>query len=117
MWLVSSNFRSAAASAAATSVSGSRGFTRYIKNLARKATGAARDISRINNSDMDEMFDELEEYEEDFDFDGEADALDGDYYVSDITETEALLVVQDEKGKTKPRCTTQFDEDYEGEAV
>ena len=130
MWLVSSNFRSAAANAAKVS--------KKTASLSRCLTHIGSKFQRLRLLRGDDNYADCAEDDEDDDLDccnGDDDCGvfyddgcggglileddeedDEDEFVVDA-DTEALLVVQDSKGRKKPRCTTHFEEDYEGEPV
>ena len=131
MWLVSSNFRSAAASAAKAS--------KKTASLSRCLVGQLGSrLQRLRLMRGDDVYGDYGcEEEDDEDDVGEVDE-DGVYYEDGFgggliledededdeddeflvdADTEALLVVQDSRGKKKPRSTTHFEEDYEGEPV
>lgn len=91
LWLVSANFRSAAASAAASAETDALP-SRYAssRGLLSAVLGGVVGVQSSQHALLDP---------------------------EDAIEAEALLVMQDEKGKKKPRCTTHFEDDYEGDPV
>lgn len=121
VWLVSSDFRSAAAAKSAR-------ISRYVNALWRRATWTAKPRHSGSKSEIEEMLDEFNELNDvddcsfdeiDADEDDDDDEEDDDDYqvVGEITETEAMVVVQGASGNRKPRCTTHFEDDFEGDPV
>ena len=93
LWLVSANFRSAAASAAAAdadALPGNGGRYSSSRGLLGAVLGGVVGVRTSTHAMLDP---------------------------DDAIEAEALLVMQDEKGKKKPRCTTHFEDEYEGDPV
>ena len=109
MWLVSTNFRSAAAASKATAARGS-GFLSsvvdgFLAGVYRTRAGCASHgrkhlhVTGVGATTTERLLDSACE-----DTEG-------------LIETEALLVMQDEAGKVRPRCSTNFEDDFEGEPV
>ena len=111
VWLVSTNIRSVAAASKA-SAARSSGFlssvvTGFLAGVHRTRGGCPS--RRRNNmpgeiatpTSVDRLLDPMT-------FEGDPEGL---------IETEALLVMQDEAGEVKPRCSTNFEEEFEGEPV
>ena len=110
MWLVSTNFRSAAAASKATAARGS-GFLSsvvdgFLAGVYRTRAGCASHgrkhlhVAGVGATTTERLLDSA--CEED---------------TEGLIETEALLVMQDEAGKVRPRCSTNFEDDFEGEPV
>ena len=112
MWLVSTNFRSAAAASKATTARGS-GFLSsvvdgFLAGVYRTRAGCAfhgRKPLHLAGVGVGATATER--------------LLDSTYEVDTegLIETEALLVMQDEAGRARPRCSTNFEDDFEGEPV
>ena len=118
LWLVSSNFRSAAANAAASAQAASTRsiYRRFFDAVAGTFTGKRRS-SHVEGDFRTKRSVRKQEFQicVSCHFPGLLPGSHEDQ--EDYYETEALLVVQDEKGKNKPRCTTYFEEECEGEPV
>ena len=110
VWLASSNFRSAAAASKSTSAKGA-GFLSsvvdgFLAGVYRTRAGCALHerkpvhLEGVGASATIRLLDSA----------WEADT-------EGLIETEALLVMQDEAGTTQPRCSTNFEDDFEGEPV
>ena len=113
-WLVSTNFRSAAAASEATVARGS-GFLSsvvdgFLAGVYRTRAGCAfharkplhvAGVGGGGGATATELL-----LDSTFEVDTEG-----------LIETEALLVMQDEAGKNGARCSTNFEDDFEGEAV
>ena len=112
-WLVSTNIQSVAAASKSSAARGS-GFLSSIVNgffagVYRIRGGCPS--RRRNNipgpgeiptpTSVDHLLDPMT-------FEGDPEGL---------IETEALLVMQDEAGEVKPRCSTNFEDEFEGEPV
>ena len=110
MWLVSTNFRSAAVASKATATRGT-GFLSsivdgFLAGVYRTRAGCASrgrkplHVAGAGAVATERLLDSA------FEVDTEG-----------LIETEALLVMQDEAGKAQPTCSTNFEEDFEGEPV
>jgi hypothetical protein len=98
MWLVSSNFKSAEAASKASAARGTGFLSSIVEGF---LTGVYRQRKGGGGGGIG----------------GGGVPGDGEADTDDLIETEALLVLQDEEGKKKPRCTTNFEDEFEGEPV